>query len=209
MRISFIIILTLFVQKSFAGWTDLNTGINDELTGVVFWGNNGMVSGHKGLYYTTTGGNGPASWTRYSVIGNANDSLIYEHTKFSHAYSDFTSVPDRVFACGTDTVNNRAVIFYFDLSMLSHYIVYYGDPGTSLNRIGIDPSDSWCFAVGNNGLVVRFGTVNAAIVPSSLTDDLKSIHFFGTNLCMGSNNGFVSGSYAGGFLTCSFRTCME
>lgn len=190
-RLLFILIIfTLFFnKKAFSTWTDLNTGINDSLTGVVFWGDNGMVSGKKGLYYTTNGGVGSSSWSRFNIINNSSDSIIYNNTKFSHCYST-NGYTDYVFACGSDTVNNLAVIVQIQFPSLTHHIVYHGnnllDTTTSdvkLNNINYCSINDEFYAVGNNRLIIQFDTnsngnqiTNNAILNSS-SFNFKSIDF--------------------------------
>ncbi|MCD6068621.1 MAG: hypothetical protein K0S33_3447 [Bacteroidetes bacterium] len=201
MKLLFTTFLLIVSYSVFAGWTDLNTGINDKLTGVVFWGSKGLLAGHKGLYFTSTGGSGAASWTRYSITGNSSDSLTYEHTKFNHARSENSNGYEKAFVCGEDTVNNRAVIMYIDMSNMSYSIVYTGPSGSTLNRIAFCSPDSRYFAVGNNGLIVRFNQSSATLVPSSLTQDLSAIHFSGNNYSIGTNGAFILGSNNSGNFT--------
>ena len=176
-KIHLSLVFLTFSFLSLATWTDLNTGINDNLTGVVMWGNNGAVTGNQGVYYTTTGGSGPASWTRFNITGNVADSILYNNTNFSHcfAYSTHTNL---VMVCGEDTVNNQAVIMQFNLPAMTYTIRYVGVAGSSLNGIGYSDYSSNYFAVGNNGLIIKFkSSTNGAIVSTSLTQDLLNIEF--------------------------------
>ena len=182
-----------------AQWNDLNTGINDELTGVVFWGDNGVVSGHKGIYYTNNGGAGAASWTRFNITGNSTDSLLYNRTHFNHCISNYLVADTPIFACGRDTVNNTAVVFKFDPISLIYSVVYTGASNTTLNNISYCPNSAKYFAVGNDGLIVSFPLIGSgSIENSSLTGDLKAVHFIGNYFLVAAGNMVYSGEYASG-----------
>jgi hypothetical protein len=181
----------VFTQTLFAGWTNLNTGINDALTGVVFWGQSGMLAGHKGLYFTTTGGNGPGSWTRFDILGNTADSLVYNHTKFSHAYADQINGFNKVFACGTDTVSGKAMILLVNFPSLTYSFIYTGAAGSSLNRITYNTQNNSYYAVGANGLIVNFTSGSSGIIACSYPYNLTSISFSGTQFSVGTNSGFL------------------
>ncbi len=162
---------------SVANWTDLNTGINDDLTGLVFRGDTGVVSGHKGLYFTLNGGIGSSSWTRFDIVGNTSDSIVYNNTRFNHCYADQND-QNLVFACGTDTVNGRAVIFQLSLNAFSDTLLYLGPTGSSLNNIDYCSTYSDYFAVGGNGHIVRFDiNGNVSVESSGLSMDLRAISF--------------------------------
>lgn len=197
MRRFLLLLLITWPMLAHAGWTNLNTGINDDLTGVVFWGNVGFVSGHKGIYYTTTGGNGPASWTRYNIVGNTADSLVYNYTRFTHAYSNPASTPSQVYFCGTDTVNGTAIILQINYPALSYSIRYQGPAGSALNRIGYCSINSNYYAVGDNGLIVRFNTSTYSVVSAPFTHPLSAIHFAGNSYFLGTNGYHIYGTTAG------------
>lgn len=179
-----------------AGWLDLNTGINDNLTGVIFWGNNGAASGNKGIYYTTTGGNGAASWTRFNVTGNTADSIIYNNTSFNHCYSAIgVGGYDQLFACGQDTVMNQAVVWHLDMSTLNLSILYNGSTGTSLNKMDYSTYADLYYAVGDNGLVVKFEAgIPGVMVPTVLSNDFTSISFLNNSFVIGSDGARITGT---------------
>ena len=54
-------------QICFGQWVNLNSEINDELTGVVFFEDTGIVSGKNGIYYTFNGGAGSTGWQRFEI----------------------------------------------------------------------------------------------------------------------------------------------
>jgi hypothetical protein len=170
-----------------AGWTDMNTGINDDLTGVVFWGNNGLVSGHSGLYYTTTGGVGPSAWTHFTITTNSSDSLLYSNTQFNHAYG-YSTHTDYAFACGQDTVNDIAVIFQFHIPSQAYLVIYQGPANTSLNNIRRSTTSNLYYAVGDNGLIVRFNLNTAGFLEANGGGiDYESVFFSSGKVSVGSN----------------------
>lgn len=179
-----IFILTFFLNSTIvfcANWIDLNTGINDDLNGVVFDGNRGVVSGRKGIYVTSTGGIGPTSWSRFNITGNVTDSLLYNRTRFYHAYSEQYS--DMVLACGMDTVNHTAVVFKIVLSSFAYSIPYRDSVGGCLKKIDYCAYQNRYFVVGDSGLVVMVNNTGSytAKVTTNFTYDLTAISFSGTS----------------------------
>jgi hypothetical protein len=189
-----------------ADWTNLNTGINDDLTGVVFFGNNGVVSGKKGLYYTTNGGSGAGSWTRFNVTGNPADSLIYNHTQFYHCTSNTDLAGyNAVYACGMDTVSHKAVIFQLAMPSMTYSLLYYGVANSRLDYVDFVPgfSSSSLFSVGDDGLLVQFSANNSfppSVITTGITADFNTIRSNGNNgeLLIGGNGlfwrGFITGT---------------
>lgn len=174
----------------FAGWTNLNTGVNDHLTGVVFWGNNGLLSGHKGLYLTNNAG---TSWTRFNISTNTSDSLLYNRIRFNHAISNPNTGQNTVFACGTDTVNKRAIIFKIQLSPLTYSVVFTGQPFTSLNRMAYDDGYSEYYAVGDSGLMVGISLSGAIQINTGTSANLSSIVFRGNDFFIGAESLYLTG----------------
>lgn len=198
MRFSLAILFCLVVNFLSAGWINLNTGINDHLTGVVFWGNNGLVSGHKGLYYTTTGGSGTSSWTRFNITTNPADAIIYNNTVFTHAMAESgLNGNGTAFACGKDTVNNKAVIMKLNLPAMTYSMVYSGNTGSSLNFMCSYSSyiaDTY-YAVGDNGLVINFSSTTGTVVATGMTDNFTSISFANnTSFDVGANGVNIIGT---------------
>ena len=182
--------ILLLALNASANWNDLNTGINDNLTGAVFWGDNGVVSGNKGLYYTTNGGNGPGNWTRYNILGNQSDSIIYNNTQFTHCYS---ANLDYVFACGQDTVNNKAVIFQFSFATLTHSLLFEGVVNSKLNNISYSTGNHY-LAVGEDELVVQFSMdVNGTILNSNGTLNFLSIDNWGSKFTIVGDEYIIEG----------------
>ena len=170
----------LSFQFSFSQWENLNTGINDNLTGVVFLQNNGILCGENGLYYTTTGGVGSTSWTRFQITTNATDSAIYENTNFTHCFSDplNTLSSGFVYVCGQDEATQRAIIMKIQLPTLSYEIVYTGEINTKLNHIDYFDYSNQYVAVGDNGLIVK---VNSAGLHSVLNIGSSNFSSISTN----------------------------
>ncbi len=161
-----------------ANWTNLDTGINDNLTGVVFLNLNGMASGEQGLYYTTTGGQGPLSWTRLQ-IADPTLSAIYENTKFTHCYSSHSNTTDTgyVYACGQDLATTKAVILKIAIPSMVVTLKYSGAVNTQLNKIEWGSNVGRYVAVGNNGLMISFSDSAKTTINSGTTDDLTTVDF--------------------------------
>lgn len=204
----FFIILFCITLVANAGWTNLNTGINDHLTGVVFWGTNGLVSGSKGLYYTTTGGNGAASWTRFNITTNHADSLLYNRTKFRHCYSDKAYGNSKAFACGIDTVNNRPVVMYINFTAFTYTVVYTGPNNSGgFNKIAFNDNDYYYYVVGDGGKMIKFyytGASSAIQIPTPYTFNYNSVSFgYYPGFCIGANGTIVNATYYSGTYTFS------
>ncbi len=194
MRSIYFLLLILLTNSAFADWINLNTGIDDDLTGVVFWNENGVVSGKRGLYYTTNGGDGPSSWTRFNITNNEADSLIYNQTQFYHCFTDPQNGGYNVFACGRDTVNSTAIVMKITFPEMDYSIIYQGPENSSLNRIDYSQSNDEYYAVGDNGLIVRFDNTAGYLVENSLEYDLLSIHFYYSKFWIGADGVKIIGS---------------
>lgn len=197
MRFSLAIIFCLLSNLLSAGWNNLNTGINDHLTGVVFWGNNGLVSGHKGLYYTTNGGNGAASWTRFNITTNPADAIIYNNTVFTHAIAENSATGNgTAFVCGRDTVNNKAIIMKLNLPAMTYNMVYSGTVGSSLNFMCNYPyALNTNYAVGDNGLLINFSSTSGTVIATGFSHHLTSISFANnTAFAIGANGVNITGT---------------
>lgn len=175
-------------NNGFAQWENLNTGINDNLTGVVFLQQNGLASAENGLYFTTNGGQGAASWARFEITNDPAAAQIYQNTKFTHCFADadYLLESGTVFACGEDTVAHRAIVMQISLPSMVWAIKYIGGPNSSLSKIGYSPFNLQYYAVGSNGLMVGFSeTETAFVMPTQITDDLLSISFDQYHLIIG------------------------
>lgn len=171
----------------------MNTGIVDDLTGVVFWGSNGAVSGHKGLYYTTTGGVGPSSWTQFSINTNAADSTLLSNTRFNHCYAASVH-PNYAFACGEDTINHTAVIFQFFIPTQSYTVLFQGSSNTKLNNIHYSTDSDQYYAFGDNGLLVYFNlNITGLVEPSGSSIHFQSGFFYTDKLTIGANENIIKG----------------
>lgn len=198
-------IFFISVQLSFGQWESINTNIDDNFTGVVFLDNNGLVSGHNGLYYTTNYGTTASDWTRFEITTNSGDSDIYENTVFSHCYANDNDATNSgfVYASGVNSLTNRAVIFRLNFPSLDYDIIYNGDVNTSINKIGFNDSSNTYYAVGDNGLIIGFSDANPTsyvINPSSSdfnNEDFNSVSFNYNNLWLGADGKIFTGSHYG------------
>lgn len=188
-KITLFFLFSFFCFYSQADWADLNTGINDDLTGIVFKNSRGLVSGKKGLYYTSNGGVGAANWTRFNISVNTQDSIIYNNTQFTHCYSNPTDIAADIsyYACGEDTVNHKAVLIKIHSTSLSYTILYYGSANSRLNAISQHTNSGTYYAVGNSGLILSF--TSASLTPNqvsnlNLTDHLKAVEFLGNDFSL-------------------------
>lgn len=189
----FLILLLFSFQLSFGQWENLNTGINDDLTGVVFFDNNGLASGHNGLYYTTNYGIGSANWQRFTITDNPANSAIYENTKFTHCYANpnTSGTTGVVFACGQDMATNKAVIMKIDIPALTYDFIYIGDTDSSLNQIGYNAYYNRFYAVGDYGLYISFTDLEYIIIPTNLSDNLLSVDFYSSGGIIGSTDKYL------------------
>ena len=178
-----LLLLLLFYQPLAAQWTNLDSGINDELTGIVFIDDLGVVTGGNGLYYTLTGGVGSDSWQRFTITDNSELATLYNNTHFTECTTDYRTTPSpfddfTVYACGYDRVNERAVLMSIDLPSLNYQIVSIDIDNSRLEDIQYN--DFRYYAVGNSGLVVRFfSNVNTyEVIDVGLpAEDFTSIDF--------------------------------
>ncbi|MBP6391113.1 MAG: T9SS type A sorting domain-containing protein [Flavobacteriales bacterium] len=198
-RVLIVLFGALIAGHTRAVWTNMNTGINDDLTGVWFWGTKGVVCGEHGIYYTTTGGIGPSSWTRFDIPGSPADDAKYDRTKFT-AVGAIGSVQDVALFCGTDTVNQVAIIMKVDIVAQTYDFVYTGTAPSALNDIR-RASSTRVLAVGNEGLFLESlngGTTFTPVV-SGTTADLFCIASTGPSYSAGGVGVLVE--YAAGTAT--------
>jgi hypothetical protein len=171
-----------------AAWTNMNIGIKDDLNGVYFWGNNGLLTGNKGLYYTKTGGSGAAAWKRFNISGNKSDSVIYNNCKF---YSITPSATNQSYTCGWDTVNKKAVILYFDIAALTYSFKYIGPVGSKLNSIKYNSDYKHLYAVGDKGLVIWSDLLSFHQDPAVTSKNLYSIDAYSNYVSIGGDSVFL------------------
>lgn len=169
------------VNLTMAQWQNLNSGISDILTDIVFFGDTGLVSGHNGLYYTQIGGNGNASWQRFEITDNSSNSNLYNNTVFKACYANpyNTTSSFSIYAVGQNTVTNKAVIMKVDFPTLSYSITSLNINNSDLVDVNFSKNYNRFYAVGNNGLIVYFQDTinNPTIVNTSTSNDLTSISF--------------------------------
>ncbi|WP_291287201.1 T9SS type A sorting domain-containing protein [Flavobacterium sp.] len=179
MRSILLCVFFLFnIQFSFCQWVSLDTGLKDDLTGLVFLGNNGLASSSKGLYFTTTGGETANSWQKFEILNNAQNAQIYQNTSFNHCYSLGYSRfdPNYAFACGYDRVTHRAIIIKIDFPSMAYEIMYVGESNSSLNNITY--YQGTYYAVGDNGLIVKFNSSKILDVKNISTDNFSAISIY-------------------------------
>jgi hypothetical protein len=97
------------------------------------------------------GGVGAASWTKFVITGNSSDSLRLVHCRFEQMASPTAG---QVFVCGTDTVQNQAVLFFFNMTNLTYTWKYIGAANTNFHSIAISPASNLATVVGDNGLIL-------------------------------------------------------
>jgi hypothetical protein len=167
-------------QFAFCQWENLDTGLTDDLSGVVFFENNGLVSGTNGLYYTTTGGHGATSWKRFEITDNIEDAEIYENTSFTHCLSDISSSASTgfVFACGQNRITKQAIIMKIEIPSIKYEIIYIGEVNSKLNQIAYSESDYKYVAVGDKGLIVKFQSIGVLDAINIGVDNFSSISFY-------------------------------
>jgi hypothetical protein len=192
-RIAIAIFLSLSFNQVLADWEKINTGINDDLTGIVFYNEYGIVSGRNGIYYSVKENNETTQWYRFNIRTNTNDSIIYNQSTFSHCYSDTYSGDNIVYACGTDTVNKQAIIIKISLPDLTSKIIYVGEKSTSLNKIGYDYVSKLFYAVGNDGLIIEINNDQCIVRSRKSGINYSSIQFFGRELIICAGNKIIKG----------------
>ncbi|WAC02477.1 hypothetical protein N7U66_01840 [Lacinutrix neustonica] len=176
-----LIIVFLISQVCLGQWTNLNSEIADTLTDIVFFDQQGVVTGENGLYYTLNGGEGSANWQRFEITDNTQSAQLYANTKFTSCHSNANSSPTNftVYAVGEDLVNNKAVIMSLEFPSLNYNIVSLDLPNSRLTDIKYGKEFSKYYAVGNNGLLLTFmnDISNYGIVNNNITDDYTAINF--------------------------------
>lgn len=172
-------IISILSFSAHAQWENLNTGINDNLNGVVFFQQNGIISGENGLYYTTNGGVGSSSWTELHIPSNPI-SAVFEDTKFTHCYGLKSNTSDTgyVYASGQTVSDSKAVLFRISIPSMTCELLYQGAPNTKLNKIDCKDYSDNLVAVGNGGKIIRFeNTYLYEMVPIT-TEDLLSVSYW-------------------------------
>ncbi|NNV55867.1 Ig-like domain-containing protein [Limnovirga soli] len=164
----------------YTGWVQKQTNINDNLLDVRIIGTYGVMIGEKGIYTTTTGANNPNGWAKYTITGNNSDSLLLLHTSFKQlSFNDVVSI---FYACGTDTVNKKAILLKIDLTNGSYAFLYKGEPGTAFNAMTYTTEYSFykgnLLVVGNNGLCVNYNLENDQAITTVLEGNENLIGVF-------------------------------
>ncbi len=154
MRPFFLLALLGLLRPAHAQWTDLASGIDDDLTGVFWWDTHVVVCGEHGIYFSTTAGVGTDAWTRFEITGSSADDAQYDHTSFSGVTAR-EAEQDIAYFAGTDTVDQRAIILKVNISDQSYAFLHVGPTPSALNAISVNSAESRIHAVGDHGLVLR------------------------------------------------------
>ncbi len=158
---------------TYTGWAMQQTGINDNLLDVKFYGDFGVVTTAKGsIYYTTTGWNDKTGWKKFVITANASDSLLLERVKFKHtAFNDREPI---FYVCGNDTINKKAVLLQINLLTGAYAFKYTGAVGSAFNAIGHTNGQGIqkgsILAVGSGGLKVLYNTDFNTLTASNFPD---------------------------------------
>ncbi|MBK9637446.1 MAG: T9SS type A sorting domain-containing protein [Bacteroidetes bacterium] len=166
------LLLVLFPLFSFADWQSTNTGFLDNFNSVKFKNTStGMIAGNQGIYYTTNGVSG--TWTKFIINNNSVDSLMYSRTQFNDI--SYFAGPDDFYFCGTDTVQNKAIILKIKGSTLNYTFEFIGPANSSLNKICVS-NLHYLISVGNNGFIVaQLSTSTYTIISNIDTNNLYSV----------------------------------
>lgn len=184
----FFLVLTYVITK--AGWVNVQTGINDDLTGIAFKSSYGLMSGKKGLYGTTTGG-GAGTWSKVAFQGSPSDSMIYNNVQFYDC--SMGSDLQTAFACGEDMINHKALLVKVNFPALTAEIVYTGASNSTLTKLGFHSPSSTHYAVGAQGLIVKITNAAATVVEKKLNLDFSSIAFYGDQFCVTTRDSYHVG----------------
>jgi hypothetical protein len=176
MKILIPILFSLLSLHTYGQWTNLNSNISDNLNDIHFRdASNGVVAGNRGVYYTTSGG---TSWTRFTPT-NPTDLATYNRCKFVKIAADPGTA--KTYICGTDTVNAKAVMFYYKSDDQSCSFVYTGAVNTAFyNAVYVSNE---VFAVGSAGLLVRYTTITGTsfTYPAVTSKNLRSVAINGVS----------------------------
>lgn len=195
-----------FNQICFGQWVNLNSEINDELTGIVFFEDTGIVSGKNGIYYTFNGGEGNTSWQRFEISNNIQNSNLYENTEFNSCYSnpENTSSEFKIYAVGQNKTNQKAILMSIEFPSLAYEIVEIDIENTGLADVKYSRNFQDYYAVGNNGLILKFkeNISNYSIIQTSENyGNLSSIDFntSGYQAYIGGHNHYLKMQTSGNF----------
>jgi hypothetical protein len=197
-RLLISLLLLFCAHRSVAGWTNLNTGINDDLNGVVAADSFAVVTGHHGLYYSQHIYSGAASWHRYVVAGNATDSITVSHTRFNHCLLSTSTLGYVVYACGTDTIAGKGIVLVLDITTMTSHLAYTGPAGSALNHIA--SVGAGYLAVGDHGFAVSINSSSGAItlMTTGTNADLLSINdWSNTDMVMVSRDSIFRATVSG------------
>lgn len=183
-------LLVTFQAK--CGWTDINSGINDELTSISFLGSTGLITGKKGVYISTGGGTTAGSWARAQSYLTSSDSIAYNHSQFYGSIRCYAAI-NKFFFCGEDTVTHTGVIFEYSITTSKVALLYSGPAGSKFNDLA--QNGNVVYVVGKNGLIVSFNQVSPVydVVSTNFSTDLNSISIAANYVVIGSESQILRG----------------
>lgn len=172
------VLLLIFSSVVKANWETLNSGISANINGVAFKGDFGIVATNNGLFYTLNGGASPSDWfyIHPDSTSVSSNSAIYLATVFSDVVIDL-SEKDRLYACGQDTVNKKAVIIDINVNRPSFFfLVEYGITNSKFNKVSA--KNGSVLAGGDDGkLYYSDYHFNGGYLPFSKTEDIVDLHY--------------------------------
>ncbi len=191
MRLALVIAFLGLLRPGHAQWTDLASGIDDDLTGVYWWDTHVVICGERGIYFSTTAGIGTDAWTRFGITGSPSDEALYDRTSFSGVTAR-EAEQDVAYFAGTDTVEQRAIILRVNISDQSYGFLYIGATPSALNAISVNTAENRIHAVGDHGLVLRSTDLTSFTeVASGLDMSLLSLNSFSSTFLIGGEGVYV------------------
>ena len=164
-----------FHTNTFANWTPVSTGINDNLNDIYFWSENiGVAVGNRGIYFTISGTDNAGAWKRFSIPASTSDKELYDRCRFLRMEPDTDQSSFKMFICAYDTVYKKAVLFSFKADNQALEVIFTGETGSRLNDICIS-TGGFVLGVGENGLIIKYDKqVNDLTILPKITD--KHLH---------------------------------
>lgn len=148
-------IVIVDTTNSSSGWINTHSLLQDELTGIAFKTEVGLITGKKGVYYSTDSGIYSNSWNRANQYSSPADSILYNNSQFYGCYQSYSN--PEIYFCGEDTVSHHAVIFTFNINSFKITSIYINSTTNRLNKIAaITNGYLQYYAVGSNGLIIGF-----------------------------------------------------
>jgi hypothetical protein len=189
-----VIILILFAfiySHGHSTWLNVNSGLQDELTCITFNSGTGIITGKKGAYQSSNTGINATDWARIETYLGANDSTVYNQSQFYGCIASTNT--GKFFLCGKDTVNQVPIIFSFSTTTNVLQLEYSGNLNARLNKIAYYSSVGVYYAVGENGLLMKFTeSGNFQVVNTGFNHNLNSISISFTKMIIGAENYIIT-----------------